>query len=249
LTAGLFGSSIGIVAFRYEDNCYGPRASASYCNRGYFADLLRTIQPRRIRRLVWLFFMMEVVLACFYERLPLLLQEHQVPSLIVGLYGAYIGSMIVLTCVVIVPILQRYTPIEASIAGAFALLLGAGAMVFGETSLMRIWLTGIPLAIGAAVVYCLTMARLTECTDPADQGKIAGVATWAAGLAFVVAGAVMGSGAGSQESLPSGVIAALAGLGMFLSKWGARSELPLCSPGDESGKDLRPAISAVTVHD
>jgi MFS transporter, DHA1 family, tetracycline resistance protein len=191
LAAAMFALTAVLIAARYADQ---PRAAgAPPAPQSYIREFLGVMEPVGVRWAVTLFFLMELVLGCYYEALPLLLQAGGLTPTTIGIFAAYIAALIAVTCIVIVPILERHLSAEGLTAAAFLTLSSAGLMLFGNPTIARIWLSGIPLAVGAASIYCILMARMSSWTGAASQGKISGVATTVAGIAFFFAGAIIGS--------------------------------------------------------
>ncbi len=178
-----------------------------------WVDLKRLVDPTRVRNTIGLFFLMEIALACYYEQLPLLLQHDGASPDAVGLFAAYIAVLIGVTCVFIVPFLKRQLTDDALIAGGFILLVVAGTLLLNGPNSARIWASGAPLGIGAAAIYCLAMARLSDATGSSDQGKISGIASAVAGAAFLVAGVMVGwSGDAGAHATVAIMIAGALGL-------------------------------------
>jgi len=232
LTSGLFILAIGIVVVCYTE---GSRLQSAGRAPGkhYLNELVDTIRPHRIRRFAYLFFLLELVIACFYERLPLLLQQNNARPSSIGFYGAYIAALIALTCALIVPVISSCMPVRSSMTAAFFLLAAAGVLLFRQPTIPRLWLSGIPFGVGAGVIYCLSIGRITEWTDPSDQGKLAGITISISALAFLVAGLAMGSSVGS-EGLSSAMIPVVAVIGICVSgaggSWRQHSPEPAPSP-------------------
>ncbi|PWT87445.1 MAG: hypothetical protein C5B54_12345 [Acidobacteria bacterium] len=215
MTAGLFAVATGIVTVWYKEGACKPPPDRTH-GPGYFKELLDTIRLARIRRFVYLLFLMEIVIACFYQRLPLLLQQHHAGPSSLGLFGAYIASLIAFTCAVVVPAIPTSIPVRISMTGSFLLLAFAGALLLRQPAVPRLWLSGLPFAVGAGIIYCLSTARITEWTSPSDQGKLAGITISISALAFLVAGVAMASSVGS-EMLSSAMIPAVAFIGICVA--------------------------------
>jgi DHA1 family tetracycline resistance protein-like MFS transporter len=213
LTSVLFVVAIGIVAVWYADGARVEPGSRPR-GRGYFTELLDTIRPLRIRRFVYLFFLLQVVIACFYVRMPVLMQQNNGGPLNIGIYGAYIASLVALTCIAIVPRIPASTPIRTSMTGSFLLLAAAGALLLQQPSESRLWLSGLPFAMGGGIIYCLSLARITEWTEPSDQGKLAGLTVSISALAFLLAGAASATG---SEVVSSALIPVVAAIGICVS--------------------------------
>ena len=197
LTAGLFMAAMGVVATWYAEAARAQPARPASRGR-YLRELIDTIRAPRIRRYVYILFLLEVIIATFYVRVPVLLQQSNAGPFDLGLYGAYIASVIALTCAVLVPVIPASMPIRASLTGSFVLLTAAGALLLRQPTVPRVWLSGLPFAVGAGIIYCLSLACITERTDPSDQGKLAGITISISALAFLVAGVAMGSAVSSE---------------------------------------------------
>lgn len=214
LTAALFGATLGIIGLFYKErqttSVNAPR------RRSWLRDLARTAMIGRIRGYLLQFFLMEVVLACFYERIPLLLQQRGATPSTIGFYAAYIGLLMALACAWIVPrIPARWTP-QRSLASAFGLLMAAGILLLGEPPALRMWVAAVPFALGSATIYCLAMAKMAESVQAHEQGKIAGLATFVSGLAFLVAGLVVSSTPASSNNAFCAFVATVAAAGIVI---------------------------------
>jgi hypothetical protein len=75
-------------------------------------------------------------------------------------------------------------------------------------------LSGLPLALGAGIIYCLSLARITESTEPSDQGKLAGLTVSISAVAFLLAGAASATG---SEVVSSALIPLVAVIGICVS--------------------------------
>jgi MFS transporter, DHA1 family, tetracycline resistance protein len=215
VAAVMFATTSLLVAIRYADHpgAKGVRPAP----QSYIREFLGVVKPINVRWAVALFFLMELVLGCYYEVLPLLLQEGGLTPTTIGMFAAYIAALIAATCIVIVPILERHLSAEGLTAAAFLTLSIAGLMLFGNPTVVRIWLSGVPLAVGAASIYCIAMARMSAWSHATSQGKISAVATTVAGIAFFFAGAIVGSG-DRTGNLTSLAIVAVGASGAYLSR-------------------------------
>jgi MFS transporter, DHA1 family, tetracycline resistance protein len=211
-TSGLLTLAIGIVVVSYAEGA--RREPLGRGGRRYLDELMDTIRPPRVRGFVCLFFLLEVVIACFYVRMPLLMQHNDAGPLNIGLYGAYVASLIALTCAVIVPVIPASTPVRSWMIGSFLLLGVSGALLRDQPSMPRLWLSALPFAVGTGIIYCLSIARIAESTAPSDQGKLAGMTISISALAFLVAGA---AGAVGSEVVSSAAIPVVAVIGIWLS--------------------------------
>ena len=238
VTAGLFGITLAVTAL-----CYGGRSGPSRHAHGvpgsWCAEFTNVLRPSQVRRHLAVFFFMEIALACFYERLPMMLAAFHVSASIIGLFGACTGLVMVLTCGILVPAFPTRWESNNVLVGAFLAILAAGMLLAARPSLLRIWVAAVPFAAGAATVYCLAMARMTDNVEAHEQGKIAGLATWVSGGAFAVAGIVVSgpsAALGWRVPLLLGATA-LGGIAMVLGRGFGRHSHARPAPFSVSSND------------
>lgn len=208
VVAGLFAS----VAYRQRQ---AARRVAAVPAPSILRSFIPLLEQRRVRNAAGLFFLMELALACYYERLPLLLQTSGTSPLVIALFAAYIAALIAATCVLLLPLLQRHLTERSLIAVAFAVLATAGVLLVGQPTPARAWLSGVPFGLGAGAIYCVVMARLSDWSGPDSQGKISGIASAVGGSAFLAAGLIIGS-SDFLGDVAAGIIALVGTAGVYL---------------------------------
>ncbi len=214
LTAALFGATLGIIGLFYRER--QTIRAAEPRRQSWLRAFARTAMIGQVRWYLLQFFLMEIVLACFYERIPLLLQQRGDTASTIGLYAAYIGLLMALACAFLVPrIPTDWTP-QRPLTLAFSLLMATSALLLGEPTWLRTWGAAIPFALGSATIYCLTMAKMAESVQANEQGKIAGLATFVSGLAFLVAGLVVSNTPASSSNEFCAFVAAVAATGIVI---------------------------------
>lgn len=214
ITAALFVLTFAMVAAFYK--VPGRSRTLDVEEPAHWAATLSgVLRPPQVRRHLLVFFLMEVELACFYERIPMILTSLHASSSTIGFYGAYMGAIMVLVCGLVVPSFPSSWHSDTLLVSGFAAILVGGLLLGGQPGSARVWMAALPFATGAATIYCSAMARMTESAAAHDQGKIAGLAAWVSGCAFLFAGLAISSGPSSSPFRFPLLLGAVALLGIL----------------------------------
>jgi hypothetical protein len=138
------------------------------------------------------FFMMEMALGIYYQTISLFLTErlNYSPSKI-GLFYAFFAITICLTYLFLPPLLiRRFSRYQLIAASFLSISMGGMVLTFFHSELL-IWGFSIPLSIGIALIYSLSMTLFSDFTHREDQGKIMGVTMSIVALSFLSAGLIV----------------------------------------------------------
>ena len=145
-----------------------------------------------LRFLMIEFFMMEIALGIYYQSVSLFLTERlNYSPLKIGSFYAFFACTICLTYLFLTPILSRRLSQYQLIAASFLSISVGGMLLIFVHSEWFIWSISIPLSIGIALIYSLSIILFSDFTHQKDQGKIMGVTTSIVALSFLLAGFIV----------------------------------------------------------
>lgn len=150
----------------------------------------KAFQHESLRLLCPMMIMMQVGVAMYLQYSIVFLGEnYQYNSYQMGLFNAYIGVMVSVSSLVIVPILIKYFILER--LASVALLISAIAFLVTVIypSEFCIWIMVVPFALAVNVAFSMIMTTFSNQVSQDQQGWVMGIFGSSIAIAFAIGGA------------------------------------------------------------